>query len=622
MGLFQKALETYDTMERFAGIYEEGKAEPLAPIAHIVAKAQIEITITADGKLVDIKKMENERNIIIPATEQSAGRTSTTVAPYPLCEQIKYLLNSNPKYYDEYVKEMKKWVESAYGHPKVKAVLKYIEGGTLISDLKLLKTCKDDAVVCWRVVGLGENSGPVWNDLTLMKSFADYYLETRKNATQVCMVTGEKCSITRMHNRGVLPSSAKAKLISSQNEVNYFGRFLESEDANSIGYVASQKAHNALRWLIATQSVTQRERKSNSRDKYQGGRAFICWNPHGLVVPQPMLPLGYQIENEASISDWKDYRADLQKRLQGYRTQENWNENEDVVLAAFDAASDGRIAVTYYNELAYSDFLERLVNWEESCCWTDSRFGIQSPLLYKIVRCAFGTLRQEKVNPKQKKETVQRQNNETEEITDKNNVIEYFEVDSQFADQQMQCLLVCRIDQAKFPMYIMRAIVTKLNCMQLYKQKREEMLFTACAVIRKYHIDHFKEEFQLALEPERNDRSYQWGRMLAIMEKIERDTYSKEEEREPNAIRMQAIFVQRPAYAFELVLTKLKTAYYPQLQPGQRVNYDRLIGEVMEQLSQHMNEYGNPLTETYLLGYYLQKNALYTKKNVEETEEE
>ena len=37
--------------------------------------------------------------------------------------------------------------------------------------------------------------------------------------------------------------------------------------------------------------------------------------------------------------------------------------------------------------------------------------------------------------------------------------------------------------------------------------------------------------------------------------------------------------------------------------------------QIMEQISERTEEkYDVPLTETYLLGYYLQKNALYTKK--------
>ena len=35
-----------------------------------------------------------------------------------------------------------------------------------------------------------------------------------------------------------------------------------------------------------------------------------------------------------------------------------------------------------------------------------------------------------------------------------------------------------------------------------------------------------------------------------------------------------------------------------------------------------LEEYNQPLDETYLLGYYLQKNTLYTKKESEMSKEE
>lgn len=195
-------------------------------------------------------------------------------------------------------------------------------------------------------------------------------------------------------------------------------------------------------------------------------------------------------------------------------------------------------------------------------------------------------------------------------------------MDDKIIAPQMQRLLSCRIDQAAFPLDIMQAIVTRAENMQNYSPfNRDTLLFTACAVIQKYYIDHQKEAFDLALEPERKDRSYQWGRILAVLEKIERDTYDNGEKREPNAIRMQAVFVRRPAYAFRVVMEQMKQAYYPRLSVGTRIYYDRLIGEIMEQLSQDVCNYEKPLTESYLLGYYLQKSALYTRKNDAETED-
>lgn len=125
----------------------------------------------------------------------------------------------------------------------------------------------------------------------------------------------------------------------------------------------------------------------------------------------------------------------------------------------------------------------------------------------------------------------------------------------------------------------------------------------------------------MALEPEKQDRSYQYGRLLAVPEKAERDTYSSDETREPNAIRMQPVFSQRPQYASRILWEQIKKAYFPRLSPAGRAFYDRLIGEIMQQLSHFPEpEQNRPLGDTYLLGYYLQRNELYRKKE-RETEE-
>lgn len=124
----------------------------------------------------------------------------------------------------------------------------------------------------------------------------------------------------------------------------------------------------------------------------------------------------------------------------------------------------------------------------------------------------------------------------------------------------------------------------------------------------------------MSLEKNNPDRSYQYGRLLAVLEKAERDTYDKDEGRETNAIRMQSVFVKRPAYAAKIIIEQLKSGYYPKLSAGTRVWYERIIGEIMEKISES-GDINKPLSETYLMGYYLQKNELYTKKN-ELTEDE
>ena len=126
----------------------------------------------------------------------------------------------------------------------------------------------------------------------------------------------------------------------------------------------------------------------------------------------------------------------------------------------------------------------------------------------------------------------------------------------------------------------------------------------------------------MALKPEKKDRSYQFGRLLAVMEKAERDTYDSSEGREPNAIRLQSIFCQRPMSTADNLEKQLEKAYFPRLKPGSRIWYKNLMGQIMGIISEFPQEdWNKPLDNTYLMGYYLQRSALYTKKTDNEMEE-
>lgn len=351
---------------------------------------------------------------------------------------------------------------------------------------------------------------------------------------------------------------------------------MDSGQALTVGYFSSQKAHNALKWIVSNSGIRE------------GNRVFAAWNPEGAEIPSIVIPLLKNAEKTGCTPVF--YQERLNKIIAGFNAE--FPNNGRVVVAGFDAATSGRLAVTYYSELTGSSFIKRLEFWDSTCCWTDSKYGTYAPYLYSIIQLAYGVPRNQK---------------DTQTIT----------VDERIVPEQMQRLIHCRVDASKFPADLMRALVHRAGNLKLYKgENRRKLLFTTCAVIRKYWIDHFKEEWEMALDPNCNNRSYQFGRLLAVMEKIERDVLNKaDDERETNAIRMQPVFVRRPGYAVKTIMDKLKMAYYPKLNESSRVYYDRLIGEIMDKISQSsIEEYNQSLDETYLLGYYLQKNALYTKK--------
>ena len=585
MGLLQKACETYDCHASYAGLLREGH-ETLAPVSHILTSAQIEITLDQDGNFVDGRAVDKtEPKIVIPVTEESGGRTSAPCA-HPLCEQLGYLADYDEKKHALYVDQLADWADSPYGHPKLRPILAYVTSGTILTDLTRSSVIQLDekgrpkdekALVRWRVVGLDTTGNTAcWTDQSLFRAFIDYYrTKTEQQAQTLCMIGGDLSRPASQHPKGIIPlCGGNAKLISSNDSsgFTYRGRFSEDWQAATVSYEASQKAHNALRWLAAEQGA----------QVVHGGRAFLCWNPQGKKVCGVTGP--FRIDAEP-ITEPTEYQAALQKILLGYKAA--LPDNAGVVIAAFDAATTGRLSMTYYNELLGSDFLERLYDWDASCCWPNRRGAIWSPSLPQIVNCAFGTQQGQ-----------------------------FLKTDDRVLKQQMQRLVSCRVDRARLPADLKQALVQRASRPLAYeKAVREKILFTACAVSRKYYFDRNKEECHMELDPGKHDRSYQFGRLLAVLEKVERDTYGSDEVREPNAIRQQSVFCQRPLYAASNIEKQLERAYFPRLRPGTRAFYKNLISQIMEEIHRFPDsQWNQPLADTYLMGYYLQRGALYAPK--------
>lgn len=593
MGLLQEACITYDAHEDLIGREIEGK-EALAPISHIIQKANLEITIDNDGNFKNVTKVdEADSKTIIPATEESANRSGTCASqrPHPLCDGLKYIVGNSDR--NNYLENLENWVNSDYTHDMASAIFKYVSKKSILKDLEnsgIFKLTDEgnlpenyaNSLIRWNVVGLGlDYKIACWKEPTLMKAFVKYYGSIRTSESDICMVSGGEVPVAEGYPKGIVDKNYNAKLISANDKNNFTfrGRFFEEREAATIGYEAIQKANNALHWLVKNQGTIF------------GNRTFICWNPQGVKIPVVTGPI-VRKSKENSIITPSDYKRELDLTIMGYKNKLP-SSTSKVIVAAFDAAIQGRLSTTYYSELIGSDFLERLKNWDEHCCWYKNSFGVESPSMFDIVNCAFGD-----------------QYKENDRIS--------LRTDEKIRGQQIQRLLRCRVDGCKIPTDIEKILVNKVSSLKLDDKKsffRDNFLFIACAVIKKYYFDYFKKELSMSLEPQNSNRSYQFGRLLAVLEKAERDTFDEDEKREPNAIRLQSVFCKKPMHIFRIIQEQLKKGYYPKLKPSSRAYYDKIISEIIEIISNEPEEEQNrPLEDLYLMGYYLQRKELYTSK--------
>lgn len=643
MSWMNRALETYEQNQTLAGKAQEG-VETLLPVAHMAFKAQLEITIDQNGNFVRAQEVDKaDCSTIIPVTEASGGRSSG-IAPHPLNDTLSYIAGDFSEYnnkdcskkFEAYLQGLKQWAESDYTHPKVEAIYTYVSKKHVIQDLigcgivSLTEADKFDkkkiqgaeyekVLVRFCVIDAAhpEWTEATWKDETLIHAYNVYYSNTQTGQEDVCYLTGEKAVITTNHPKGTLNTDFGAKLISANDTTNFTfrGRFTEATEACTISYEASQKAHAALAWLSRNQGIA-----IGNKDR----RTYIAWTVQGkkLDVFERQLNSFFDAEDESADEPqtMPEFRNKLYKAFQGYAEQlQTATEQEDMVfLIGLDAATTGRLSVTYYNELSGSEFLRRMLYWGASCRWYSiaktGKYVIKTPSIQQIVKNAFGT----------------EQGN-------------FIELDDRILKEQTERLIRCMTEQLPIPYDLVHALFRKASFPQCYQNwwNREAVLSSACAIIAKYHYHDKKNskevlamtegDFDMELgESLKKDRSYLFGKLLATLEQVERDAlYSKKEDRETNAIRLQSAFVSHPFTTWK-VLEEALIPYYQQLHPRRAADYkaevemitEALLGLYQEDENNIALQLNRALTETYLLGYYLQRKSLrdriYKKKDTDE----
>ncbi len=615
MSWMSQLFKTYDNnIER-----EQQDGISLTPIAHMNANAQIEITLNQNGEFQSAAKLDKTKAVtLIPVNEASASRAGSKTAPHPLSDTLSYIAGDFSSYcenekqkksaeekYEAYCKNLEKWRNSEFSHPKVQAVYQYLTQKTVISDLikagwigieegtfdskKINGQPYEKVMVRFRVHGGGPGDDRTWKDSSLIRAYIKYYSQEQQGQKDICYFTGREAVTSATHPKGILAANYGAKLISANDSQGYTyrGRFLEPGQAYALSYEASQKIHGALTWLAKKQGVS-----IGGQDK----RTFICWNPGGKKTPDIFGDFGLGSDDDIQDTEIL-YRKKLWKTFQGYQNQ--FDETDSVIVIALDAATTGRLSVTYYHELAASDFLNRIIEWGNTCSWLFLKLNsqkkpyhtIETPTFSRIVECAYG---RQKGN--------------------------FLEADDKVLKEQTQRLVKCMLEKQQIPLDLIRALTHRASTPMAYSGwNRERILSTACALIRKYHDNKGKgRQEDMKLNTDNQDRSYLFGRLLAVYESAERLTYDKGEQREPNAVRLQAAYVNHPMQTLQ-TLQELMNPYFQKLYPGLREKYRDLIGEIIASFREEDEPLLNQgLQETYLLGYYLQRAELRKKKEDKE----
>lgn len=636
MSWIQKLYETYENCQSMIGAGADEKAIPLIPICHTTQQAQIEIVIDQDGNFVRAKVVPKENaRTIVPCTEGSGGRAGIKPESHPLCDKLQYVAGDFADFggkvtkgfaedpqepFQKYKEILSDWCASPFTHPKIIAILKYIEKGHVVKDLveqqilhlgndgklldkwnkksgeetpeifRVLGNAKQgDAFVRWAVEIPEDPQASVWTDMELFTSWIRYYSST-KQGKAFCYVTGDELPAADQHPAKLRHDGDKAKIISSNDTSGFTfrGRFITADQACGVGFTVTQKAHNALRWLIGKQGYRK------------GGQAIVAWATTGEEVPAPledtfsMLGIDSMAsDSESSISTAQEFALKLNKKIAGYSTK--LGPTIGIVVMALDSINPGRMSIIFYRELTGSEFLEQIERWHSTCSWIhDYRFievdngkpgkkkerkrirFIGAPAPNDIAEAAYGN----KVDDNLRKATVER-------------------------------ILPCIIDGGKLPNDLVESAVWRV-CNRMGKEDWEwnKTLSIACALYRKYYEE---EEYEMALDENRKTRDYLYGRLLAIADNLEEWALKTAgENRQTNAARLMQRFAEHPYSTWRTI--ELALVPYKARLGNKAAKHQRLITEVMNmfELDNFIND--KKLSGEFLLGYHCQREGLWRKE--------
>lgn len=639
--------ELYKTYEYLSKEQEEGrKVEGLLPVAIGTQNAHIEVRLAkgvgGEPYMVEAKLIEKrDMQTAIPITEKSAARTSSPV-PHPVFDNLMYLAGDFEEYNGEKLKDSQyenyflPYLRELEGFAKenefAMLLFQYLKEGCLIQDLVEKKvivldekgkmdaktvvasTPQNKFFLRFSVDKDGENV-KLWEDMHFLKEYSKYYLSKMGNEKGLCYVSGIEKASAGVHGKNIRYAGDGCKLISSNDKTNYTfrGRFENPEEACMVSYAVSEKAHNALKYLIRKQGYIKNDYTVLSWS-IEGKPPSFMGDSEDLLeemgdfwsfIEDPNLDEIMKEEVETN----QDFALKLKRVIKGYK--EKIDPNEKVNVMILDSANLGRMAILYYSEKSYSEYLEKIKNWHEEMSWFH-RYSFKkqdedvkqekkksfwgAPSAYHIVLYAFGV-----------------EQNGLMKLNEK----------SKFINQQLQRLLPCIVDGASLPKDFMNhAFRNATNPQSMSYFNWYKSLGVACSLIKKYYLDRRQEEkerYEMKIDNEIRDRSYLYGRLLAVAERVESVVlYKNDETRQTNARKYMSSFTNKP-YTTWLTIHHNLQSYLTKLSPGSKKFFENEIEKITALFEREDYKNNARLEPEFLLSFYSQLEE-YRKKE-EKTEE-
>lgn len=624
MDFFTSLLKAYEKAEEIGLVDQQnGDNLVLLPLYHTSLKSNgkniISVKLDQDGSFYKAEIMADNQTIIFPVTANSVARSGSNPAPHPLVDKLSYYVSEvSQSQCDDFHKQLASWI--AYcEESKVKDFLMKIQHFILQTDFlsdilqslygehyqrEGLKITYSDSDGKNKTVdlsahflefsiaqfhGFKDESVTSYNELH--QSYISFVTANQDNLGK-CNISGRMEQITNKH-RGLM---GNAKIISVSNKGEaYKGRFKEREDVFSVGYETSEKIHLMIKYLLENK---------NSSTWLESSQYLINWfsddlaNESQLDIVKPEFDELFEDDKDEKdssvfIKPNKENRNIGSSFIKGRKLFAN---DATYYVAILNKTSNGRIALKYFRQVQVSQLLKNLETWQEDYSWEaktkSGNYKLRTPTFNEIINAAYGIDRER-----------------------------YLELDNDsFKSDQYQQLVTALIDGRSIPNTIVKKLENNIKQRQKYSKHWYQVQQVSLAVLQK----QYGREFTPMLDHQETDRSYLFGRLLAIYELFEAQRYALDgsnQERITNAERYWNAYTGQPAKMMHHLENKIKP-YEEVLKLNRPGIWHKLEKERKEIIQLLTPLYGNkeftqPLDYKFIFGYYAEKQFYYTKQTKE-----
>jgi len=561
----------------------------IAPPGFSPQKISFRIRIRPDGSLVQIEdaRVKNERGKAVPDRQEVPAhekRTSGVKAQF-LCDKPEYMLGwtSDPNKQDAAMKCFEEFKathlarETEIGDSGYSALCRFLEKWTPGDQqgqaaTELAKLSEIGANFGTWV--LQEEKAGLHEQASVKKWWISRQESKDTSEVSQCLVSGELSAICRIHP-DIKGFKSSVALVGIQENSSYESYGLSKTENCPVSESV------AFRYATALNSLTDGPKRKRHRSRI-ADTTVVHWTKEKTIFEDIFADVFE--ENASSPKESQDQnRLDQISRLlaaikTGGKYQEFGDPKTPFFMLGIEQPNPGRFSIRFFHRSTIADLIDKL-HVHHRCLEIVRQFTEQTgkrypdpefPAIWQILR-------------------------ETARVAD--------EIPPLLGGALARSI----IEGSPYPEGLFSAIIRRIHADRTINYLR-------AATLKAVLVRNHNQTIPVMLDQANTDSAYRHGRLFAVLEKIQEEGHYAQTQRKLEHTIKEKYFstaCATPAAVFPRLET-LSVHHQRHLNPGRRIQFEQLIGEIKWDLSGTKKTHTLVEQGRFILGYYHQRKSLFT----------